>query len=63
MDDWPVSIPWCDSPLCDTNSIFSQLGSSAIITVVGIASLLVTTAITGDNMLDIVNSWVGGAYY
>jgi hypothetical protein len=30
---------------------------------VGIAALLMTTAIEGKPMLDIVNEWVGGAYY
>jgi hypothetical protein len=29
----------------------------------GIACLLVATAVEQKNMLDIVNEWVGGAYY
>lgn len=30
---------------------------------VGIAALLVTTATTGKDMIDIINEWVGGAYF
>ena len=30
---------------------------------VGLVALVFTTALTGQNMLDIVNEWVGGAYY
>lgn len=30
---------------------------------VGLSSLIFYTAVSGKNMLDIVNEWVGGAYY
>lgn len=30
---------------------------------VGLTSLIMYTAVSGKNMLDIVNEWVGGAYY
>jgi hypothetical protein len=30
---------------------------------VGLTALIFSTALTGKPMLDIVNEWVGGAYY
>ena len=30
---------------------------------VGLISLVVTSCVTGQDMIDVVNSWVGGAYY
>ncbi len=59
----PSSIPHrrCDATATGFVLEIEELGRG--LAMIGIAALIATTAIEQKNMLDIVNEWVGGAYF